>query len=202
MSLRVSDSLAEKQISIFLDKYFYPKYYPRYQRVTELDLQLKGIDTILDISGTSLLCDEKAAIHYVNRGLPTFAFEIDFRLPNGNLVDGWFISGDKKTQLYLLSWVWASKDKGFTAEDIIKLEIIVISRQQLVEELFKLDITEKTLKSKSQEIRSSNMTGAIEKNENPFYFYLTTRLNENPLNLIIKKNFLIKNSLLHTIIVR
>jgi len=202
MSLRISDSNAEKQVSIFLDENFYAKYYPSYKRISIKEEQLRGIDTIIDFEKYGeAYCDEKAAVHYVNQNLKTFAFELDFKLPTGEVVDGWFISQEKVTQVYLLSWLWAQKDKDFNASEITRLEVVLISRKRINQELVKFGITTSDLIAKVKNIRLKNVSGVIEKSdEKPFYFYLTKHLTEEPVNLIINKSFLIKHSMCHKII--
>jgi hypothetical protein len=204
MSLRISDTNAESQVAMFLDKHFYPNHYPTYRRIFEKEAQLKGIDTIISVPiFGDKFCDEKAAIHYVNKGLPTFAFELDFKLNDGRLVEGWFLSKEKKTEYYLLVWIWSLKEKGFTYDDITKIEVILISRNKIISELSKIGMNPDLIKQKSIEIRKNSQSGVIEKLYNkPFYFYLTTHLQENPLNIILKKDFLIKNCILHKFITK
>ncbi|MBK8365378.1 MAG: hypothetical protein IPL24_17420 [Bacteroidetes bacterium] len=61
----------------------------------------------------NLLVDEKAMVHYVNKSLPTFAFEVSFKLATGKEVEGWLLDKSKLTQYYIIVWIWATKDKGF-----------------------------------------------------------------------------------------
>ena len=204
MSLRIQDSKAEIEVSKFLDKYFYPNHFENSERVSDKVNQLNGIDVIIEIPEIGKVhVDEKAAVHYVNKGIPTFAFEVDFKLPSGELVEGWFLSKSKSTQYYLLIWVWADKDKGFNYADISKLEVILIDRYKIQNELLKYGLSEQSIKDISKSLREKNITGVHHKDfSKPFYFYLTTHLSENPLNVILKKDFLIHHSLHHSFIVR
>ena len=204
MSLRIQDSKAENEVSKFLDKYFYPKFYNNNERVFDKSNQLNGIDIIVDIPEIGRVnVDEKAAVHYVNKGIPTFAFEVDFRLSSGELVDGWFYSKTKLTQYYLLIWVWADKDKGFVCDDISKLEVVLINRFKIHSELMKYGLSEISIQEVSKSIRESNISGVSQKDfTKPFYYYLTTHLSENPLNIILKKDFLIKNCIHHSFVLR
>jgi len=204
MSLRIQDSKAEFEVSKFLDKYFYPKFYPNRERVSDKVNQLNGIDVIIDIPEIGKVAvDEKAAVHYVNKGIPTFAFEVDFRLNTGELVEGWFLSKSKTTQYYLLIWVWADKDKGFDYDDISKLEVILIDRFKVQKALLNYGMSENTINEISKTLRERNIAGVHHKDfSKPFYFYLTSHLSENPLNIILKKDFLIQNSIHHSFIVR
>lgn len=199
MSLRKQDSKSEQVISQYLDLYFYPKKFPKFNRVHEKESQLLGIDTeVVFNDGLTKYFDEKSAIHYINKDIPTFAFEIDFRLFDGKIVEGWFFDSNKKTEYYLLSWIKSKKTKDFTLSDITSLEVLLIERKKLIGELDKLGITEKKIKEVGIFIRNKNLVGVSYKNDtNPCYFYLTEHLSENPLNLVIKKRFLILHSVLH-----
>jgi hypothetical protein len=199
MTLRKQDSKSEQVISDFLDLYFYPKHFPKFKRVFDKETQLLGIDTeVVFNDGITRYFDEKSAIHYINKNIPTFAFEIDFRLFDGELVEGWFFDRNKKTDYYLLSWITALKTNNFIVNDVTNLEVLVIRRKKLIDALDKLGITEKKIKAIGSEIRNKNEIGVSYKNpNNPCYFYLTNHLSENPLNLIIKKNFLSLHSELH-----
>lgn len=204
MSLRIQDSKAEFEVSKFLDKYFYPKFFQNNERVNDKSNQLNGIDIILDIPEIGRVnVDEKAAVHYVNKGIPTFAFEVNFRLSSGELVEGWFFSKTKLTQYYLLIWVWADKEKGFVCEDISKLEVILINRLKIQNELLKHGLSEINIQEVSKSLRKTNISGVHHKDfSKPFYYYLTSHLSENPLNIVLKKDFLIKNSLHHSFVLR
>ncbi len=204
VSLRVQDSKAEYEVSKFLDMYYYPKFFPNIKRVSDKLSQLNGVDIIIDIPEVGKVAvDEKAAVHYVNKGIPTFAFEVNFRLSSGELVDGWFFSKTKLTQYYLLVWVWADKERGFEFEDISRLEVILINRFKIQSELLKYGLSEVSIQEISRSLRENNISGVHLKDfEKPFYYYLTAHLSENPLNIVIKKDFLIKNCIHHSFVVR
>ena len=83
MSHRKRDSHVEKQVGDFLDCYFYPKIVKDFIRYTDKDNQLIGMDVCFSIDNyKKLIVDEKAASHYINQDIPTFALiedEIDFK---------------------------------------------------------------------------------------------------------------------------
>lgn len=177
-TLRKSDSAAEVEIGKFLDVRFYPNHVSNFIRHTTYEQQMLGIDVTFDYSNiANILVDEKAAAHYVNKNLPTFAFEVNFLTSINQLVDGWFFDENKTTQYYLLAWVWATKDKAFLAEDITKLEILIINRQAIINMLAKYGLTYEQVTTISKEIRTKGDFGAYYKNyHKPYYFFFSPQL--------------------------
>ena len=93
-SRRTEDMSAEGQLGIFLDRYLYSRLEEAgrirsFRRVRDRSGQLRGTDVILTApEGGALRLDEKAQLYYLNRDLPTFAFELSFLL-QGKEVPGW-----------------------------------------------------------------------------------------------------------------
>jgi len=133
---------------------------------------MAGIDVQFDYTNIcNMLVDEKAAVHYVNKDLPTFAFEINFLLSSGQLVDGWFYDKDKSTQYYLLAWLWAKNDTGFKAEEITNADLVIINRKRITDMLSENGWTYQTAIECSAEIRRKNEDGAhFKNNSKPFTF--------------------------------
>ena len=79
-SLFAADLTAEKEVSKFLDKYFYRTVMVKdFHRYTSKDEQLKGKDVKFTFAKfKEIIVDEKSQGHYVNKDLPTFAFEIQY----------------------------------------------------------------------------------------------------------------------------
>jgi hypothetical protein len=196
-TLRQSDSAAEIEIGKFLDKFFYVDHVTNFSRYNDINQQMSGVDVKFDYRNqTNMLVDEKAAAHYVNKDIPTFAFEINFLLNSGQLVDGWFYDGNKLTQYYLLGWIWAKKDKGFTMDDITKLDIMIINRLSIIEYLSQNGLTRENANRISNEIRKKGDFGAYEKSsDKSYYFFYSPQLSEKPVNIIIKKNALLNLSI-------
>ena len=93
----------------FLDLYFYPNIRSDWKREEEREAQLLDVDVTLETDIGSIAVDEKAAVHYVNKDLPAFAFEINY-YKKGDLVGGWFWI-PKVTEWYLLIWIKAKRRK-------------------------------------------------------------------------------------------
>lgn len=201
-SLRITDNISEKAVAEFLDKKFYPFYVTNFKRHDDFTSQMCGIDVEFDFKGNSkMLVDEKTLAQYVNKNLPTAAFEIEFIATTGNVLEGWLFDESKKTEFYLISWIQAIKEENFSSDDITQLEILIIKRQRIIEMLKYYGITKEVAFSKAKTIRQKGAKGPYERDFNlPFYFFFTTHLSEMPINIVIKKDMLIKLSLSRFII--
>ena len=189
-TLRSIDNAAEAAISKYLDTYFYPICTKNFVRYNDYETQMLGVDTKFDFNDlTSLLVDEKALTHYINKDLPTFAFEINFLSGGQRLIPGWFYDEKKTTQYYLLSWITAKKDKNISADDITKLDTLLVSRHRIIEMLSAYEMTKEGAERIAAELRRNSISGVSHKNsQTPFYFFFSTQLAEQPINLVIKKS--------------
>lgn len=193
-TLRNMDNAAEMQVSAYLDKNFYPLYTQNFVRYTDRKTQMSGIDVSFDLGSLKdILVDEKALSHYVNRDLPTFAFELSFRSSRGDIIPGWFYDEQKRTEYYLISWIKATKDKGFQASDIMELDTLLVSRSAIQAMLASYGLTKAVAESKASAIRQNSIRGVSEKNLSvrPYYFYYSDQLAELPINLIVRKEILV-----------
>ena len=89
--LRNEDERCSNIVSNFLDEHFYLKKCTNFQRIEDKNNQIKGIDTIFELNGNQYICDEKAAIRYVNKPLKTFSMELSFIDRSGCSHDGWLL---------------------------------------------------------------------------------------------------------------
>jgi len=162
------------------------------------------VDVTFDFEENArLLVDEKAAAHFVNKNIPTFAFEIDFIGTDGELKEGWLFDEGKRTQYYLLTWIQAVKDVGFSCDDISQLEVLLVERQAIINFLKKFHLDMKRAKDISLELRLKNQIGSAYRNSiSPFYFYFTGHLTERPINVVIRKIALVELSVLHKFVKR
>ena len=95
-----TDLAQEKKLIPLLDSY-YRKHLKMYdfERVDTLEEQLDGIDLILthNKTGETYFIDEKAQLDYLNKNLPTFAFEL-FYSKNDSLKQGWLFDAQKSSK--------------------------------------------------------------------------------------------------------
>lgn len=208
MSLRNRDMAVEREISYFLDEYFYPRndILKTYHRVDDRDSQLKGIDCIVKYKGKDYIIDEKAASHYININLTTFAFELGSYQRSG-YINGWLIDDTKKTTHYLLIWIKTltncDKKAWINKNDIRELECLLIRRDDILVYLENQGFTKANLINKRNDILKAGIFGPIDKNsQSEFYFFNTGNLQESPVNIIIKKNKLKEISIIHWLVSR
>lgn len=143
-----NDFNAEKVINEFLRKYFYQKIVDKniikaFRHITDPNLQHEGVDTIIiTLRDVEVHIDEKAALDYAKKdltenALPTFAFEISYLNREGVLTEGWLTNSNyRKTEDYLLVWLWIKPDtkmKCLRCEDILQLEVIVLSKKDILD---------------------------------------------------------------------
>ncbi len=110
------------------------------------------------------------------------------------MVQGWFYDEHKRTEYYLLSWIRALRDRYFQAEDIIKLDTLLVSRVAIQDMLSDYGMTKDLANAHAQEIRSMNIRGVSQRDlrNRPYYFYYSDHLSEAPINLIVRKEKLIE----------
>ena len=198
-TLRTADTNGEAAVAAYLDKYFYPKYCQNTERKSDKASQLAGVDIIFDLANQQhLMTDEKAMLHYINKNIPTFAFELSFLNINGKLSQGWLFDSTKRTAYYLLTWITAKKDKHINCDDIIALEIIIVSREAIIKMLQRHNFDKVSILQKAQNIRDNNEIRQSGKTQGqPFYFFFTEFLAEKPINVIIHKAELIRLATAH-----
>lgn len=200
---RKEDSKGEMAVASFLDKNFYPnlKKIRDVVRVTSIDEQLDGIDVRFSNNGNKFLVDEKAALHYVDVNLPTFAFELNYINSAGKLSNGWLFDEKKKTTHYLLVWI-KTKDSTKNLADISELEVLLISKEKVNEILIENKLDREKIKEKSNTLREKNIgsTKSTSENMGEFKLFYSGHLSEKPINIVINKKLLKTKSSIYGIV--
>lgn len=200
-SLRKQDSKAEEQLAKYMDIYFYDRLNTPYERIKDRDLQLKGVDVILD----SYNIDEKASLYYSNAMIPTFVFELDFMSGN-NSHTGWFLNENLLTDYYMLIWPnvrdsyderlkkWIRKDVSeITVNDFTIVEAMLINKKKINLEFERRMLTIERLLAYVKAIRLATNVDKYTKGiilDDDIKIMLSDRLNEKPINLVVKKKLL------------
>lgn len=199
-SNRKQDFNTSLEIEKLMDE-FYKGRIP-FERVEDVDLQKSGVDVILELkSGNKIYVDEKCATDYINRELKTFSFEL--RATPGRYVanryDGWLIAKDNITTHYMLIYVLESeKDKHPRAEDIKKVETILVSKKKILQYLHNLGQTKEVMFNKCEDIDAGDTNfGRI---ENGFKYSKSKFKIEAPINILIPKTELRRMSDVNTIL--
>lgn len=162
-------------------------------RNDRLDLQFKGIDIILkDQNEVQFKVDEKAQLHYLNKDLPTFALEINY-IKDSKIKQGWLYDSSKITEIYAFIfsiYLFPDVKEMSKVEDIKSCDVVFVNRIRLINELALLEINIKTCQLISEQLRIDNSLKKIN-HKSGFNFQISTHLSEKPVNLIVKKSFLI-----------
>lgn len=204
MTNRPTDTRAEKELGKFLDKRLYPSIIDRYKhagyawtRETSKAEQLAGIDGVFKSPKQQFVIDEKATLYYINENIPTFAFELN-SYQNGCLTEGWLFSDESKTTHYMLVWPEAKTSdlNTITASDFTGGSYALISRKKIISFLAEAGCTKEVLSRQGKEIRQKKKFGKtpIKGSNDRFYFYLSypNQYEEEPLNIVIRKEELLK----------
>lgn len=202
----MEDLHGEGVLGEFLDKFLYGKLqiqeFTRNSRLKldYMEYQFKGIDITFTFNGTDYIVDEKATLQYPD-GIPTFAFELKYK-KNNQWREGWFYDESKATRYYLLTWPIRNPVElsDLQVNDIRKVEVMLISRKELQDYLFKnYQIDRNVIQGevdniiKAQKFRKLH---TIHPTSNHYYYY-TEYLAETPINLVIQKNTLKDLAIFH-----
>jgi len=196
-TFRENDMRRERILSEFLDSKLYNQsLFINFVRSNAIEDQFSGSDVVLSIPHLSLnriIIDEKAQLYYLDGGLPTFAFELNFINKRGERVEGWLTDETKKTEYYQLLFLTAKKDFE-SIDEIYKVEYILVKRSSILN-LISLDLS--SLKNKGVEVSRNSDFHQFKNPTLPYYFTHSTKLAESPVNIILRKSKLIEISCLN-----
>lgn len=201
-SRRNDDMSAEAQLGIFLDTYLYRVFphkeaFSRIERVHHKAEQLAGVDVrFTGKDGTVYDVDEKAQLYYINKELPTFAFEIQF-LRDGKETIGWLCNGSLLTDLYLLIWPFAAQDtpKGICWNQFTKADCLLVQKDRVLSLLKKEGLTPEKMLADASSFRKLGRTGKVAiPGVKGIYYYASDphKYREAPINIIIAKEKLLE----------
>ncbi len=194
------DKRLEELFGSWLDTHLYSSLpvegFSGFQRVNDVRYQKKGIDTVVQAKDTKLLIDEKATLHYINKNIPTFAFEL---LNRTSGAQGWLYNHSYLTTHYLLAWPNASNpDNILKADDYSSADVMLIERTSLIDMLAQKGLDETALREKvdyylpnvnRQNFKFEMVPGIT--------LFFTEWLAEKPVNIVIKKNLLDTIAIFH-----
>ena len=154
---RSKDELQEKVVGNFLDKYYYSTFTTSIKRNTDKETQIKGLDlTITSTNNNTYTIDEKAAVKWANKGLMTFAFEVDSLDKNGNLYNGWLMTNTAINDYWLLTWIDSATTADFTSVDELKaVTVALVKKTDLYNWMHKKHITGEALKQAAIDLRTN-----------------------------------------------
>jgi hypothetical protein len=193
MSLFNSDLAKETILGGFLDKH-YQLAGLKMQRMTDKNLQMKGVDLVLETdNGINYKVDEKAQLHYLNTDLPTFALEINY-YKHKVLKQGLLFDSNKITEIYAFVFgiYLQHGSTSLTSEENIKAcDVVFAKRLTLITELAKLGLDIKTCEAHGETLRNGSQGTKIA-HASGFNFQVSHHLQEAPVNLVVRRVFLEK----------
>lgn len=196
--LRKGDVQGSNIVSEYLDTYFYPKYVTDFKRVNELESQYKGIDCSFTLNDKKYICDEKAAVQYINKPLRTFALELSFIDKLNSVHNGWLIDGEKINNSFLFIWIDMAKYDYLTdKDDILMMEIALLDRLNIIDYLKSNGWTSDKLFLKMKRIRENINENLGNLYRNNLKFTISKHLVEQPINVLISREQLIELSDFH-----
>lgn len=195
-----SDLSQEAILSEYLDNLYKEKKID-FQRIFDLDKQHQGIDLVIQHNSVDYFIDEKAQLHYLNKDLPTFTFELSY-LKNNKLKEGWLFDNKKLTHYYfLITGIFLKKGKSklINADDIDKLKITSVNRVNLIEYLTSIGLEKTKLLEYDLKLRENNSFGKNIipelKPQSEGLIFFTEHLIEKPINLQLRLAYLIENKI-------
>ena len=186
----------ESLLANYLDA-IYPTLFNGFEinREKDLENQHKGIDIIISKNDVNYFIDEKAQLDYVGKDLPTFAFEISY-LKDSVQKLGWLYDTSKLTHKYfLITAIFLNEPSDFS-KGFKSCKITSVDRGKLIELLNSKKLSVKRVDDLNNQIRNGNAEGGIPIDELDYYsegklFFSKTNKSEQPINLVLKLEFLI-----------
>lgn len=188
MNQRQQDCLVEQQTSKVLDQY-YTNHGIKFERVTDKERQIKGIDLILfGKSGKSIKIDEKAKYKGLQKEgaqLPSYSFEVTRLCADGNRRIGWFINKKIETDFYC--YAFPKLDNGTIKP---KMQVDLFSKKDIIAIIEQ----ETTLDYIEQAALMMDIKGTKLVKFKNFALYKTPayRLPEEPINIVMSRELIEK----------
>lgn len=195
-STREYDKSCERIVSGFLDKHFYSMYDAKSERVYGKDLQLRGVDVIVD---GKMFVYEKLKMYPLNEFINSIAFELQFFTRKGILVDGWFLNENSMTTHYNIVTAFLKGKKGVLEdeEDIEYLNLLFVKKSAVKDFVF-AETSRKNLEKDIVALRDrclmecENGKARHRYSHNKFWLTKSEHLAEKPINLNIPRVTLCK----------
>lgn len=215
-STRQFDSPIERLFCRFADEHLFnnKSLFSETKRTDDKESQLNGSDIIISMPSLGIhnaIVDEKCATHNINQNLKTYCFEISFKNRKGEIIEGWFIDSDNKTQYYLLGYPKSSREesgfiKDLQYDEITEVEYFLVKKQDIIKYLISLGLDDDKIYDDEQEWRKITSKEELRKKQNEmdklygFHYSYSFYLEEQPFNIILPKRILKKLSVFHSVI--
>lgn len=203
------DQQIETITSEFLDTYFYSKFKTAdIQRYSDTYHQFGGID--VSINNTNF--DEKVKVYgCLNDVQQYIAFECSIKNKGGYISDGWFQNDSLLTDYYSIIGLSANTsdiNQLSSSAQISAADVLWVKKQDVIDFINDNNLSKEQLKQDAVEIRdrgNNNKTDifgntALDKsgkcrtryNHKNFWLTYSTKMKEQPVNLVIPREHLLK----------
>lgn len=191
-----SDLNQEEILSRYLDAVYKVKGF-EFQRIADMEKQHRGVDILISKNNVEYVVDEKAQLHYLNKDLPTFTFELSY-LKDKLKKEGWLFDKNKITQYYfLVTGIFLKNGQSTlkTPDDIHKLKITSVNRSKLIKHLDSIGLNNERLSNYDKQLRAKDAYGKNSIDEldanHEGLIYFTQHLEEKPINLQLRLEYLL-----------
>lgn len=191
------DIYKERLLGKYLDEQYPSLFEPKgfqVERISDKDQQNLGIDAILRKGDSIHYIDEKAQLDYIDRPIPTFAFEISF-LINDKWREGWLYDSSKMTDIYFLITDIRCNKKGYVKSGFKSVVIRGVYRKKIISFLKEKGLNKDRILDIEHSIRRSDKHGKhplieLDEKTEGYMFYSYNNKSEKPINLILKLSLL------------
>lgn len=191
--LRKEDEHISELVSDLLDKYFYIKF-KEFSRINNTILQTSGIDIVFKGKhGKNYLCDEKAAVQWINKPLHTYAFEVSYINRANEIQKGWLLDEQMVNNIYLCIYIDEAKvAKPSSIEDFIQLTIDAVEKKVILGYFESIGFTKEKLLAKADKVRCNEDEPLGDIYENGCRFVISREFVEQPVNVLISRRKLVE----------
>ncbi|MEM6515860.1 MAG: hypothetical protein AAF688_06720 [Bacteroidota bacterium] len=194
-----SDLQQERILAEYLDGVYSAKGWD-FKRITNTEKQKQGVDLEIKHGGKVYSIDEKAQLHYLNSDLPTFTFELSFLDSKNNPSVGWLLDDKKKTDYFFLITsiqTFDKKERLDSVLDISSIKITSVNHKKLLYHLDAMGLEKEMLLEYDLILRDNlsygkNAIAELDAKKQGL-IYFSQHLNERPMNLQLRLQFLIES---------
>lgn len=194
MSNFKEDLAKEKFLSEYLNSIYKKTLKINFDRVTNLNLQHKGVDLIYHARDKDYFIDEKAQLNYIDCSLPTFTFELSYFKDEVEKC-GWLIDKTKITTHYFLITGIYANDKNDLSKGFKKCSITSVDKLKLKGYLTSIGLDDEKLLQYQKDVRlkkkplTKTRLKELDMIKEGCLFY-SPQLTEKPINLQLRLKFL------------
>lgn len=184
---RKKDSRLSEQVGMFMDEHFYSKLGEKWRRVTDGELQKRGVD--VEFGNCNI--DEKVKVKdgYLNKILEYPSFELSFVNRNLKRQNGWFIDGNSLTDYYAFISVYTDAKNEYSIENdnISRLVVLFVKRTEIMKYVLENNID---LGKDIKELSSYEMGERIDHTGSGIHTKISMQFSEKPINMVVRREIL------------